>query len=127
MSVNTVTMIGNLVDEPNLRFNDKGKATMTARIAVNEPINRNGKWDERTTYINIVCWDSLAENTASSVGKGDRLVVVGRLQIRNYEPEQGVRQYYTELVAQEIGVSTRWAVATPVKMTVDSEPFASTV
>jgi single-strand DNA-binding protein len=109
MSVNNITMVGNLVDDPTLRFNDKGKATMTARIAVNEPVNRNGQWDERTTYINIVCWDRLAENTAHSATKGDRIVVTGRLQIRNWDPEPGVRQYYTELVANEIGLSTRYA------------------
>lgn len=109
MSVNNITMVGNLVDDPTLRFNDKGKATMTARIAVNEPVNRNGQWDERTTYINIVCWDRLAENTAHSAVKGDRIVVTGRLQIRNWDPEPGVRQYYTELVANEIGLSTRYA------------------
>lgn len=118
MATNNVTMIGNLVNDPVLRFNDKGKATMTMRIAVNEPFNRNGTWDERTTYINVVAWDGVAEHTSESVLKGDRVVVVGRIQIRDYEPEPGVRQYYTELVAQEIGVSTKWAVAVPQRAVV---------
>jgi len=112
---NSITIIGNLVNDPELRFNDAGKATMTARVAVNERYYRNDNAGERTNYFNIVCWDSLAENTSYSVKKGDRVIVSGRLQIQQYKTSAEHSSWFTEIVADEIGVSTRWAIAQPRK------------
>jgi single-strand DNA-binding protein len=118
MSINnTITIIGNLVADPELRFNDSGKATMNARVAVNERYYRNDNAGERTNYFNVVCWDSLAENTSYSVKKGDRIMVSGRLQIQQYKSSPESSTWFTEIVADEIGVSTRWAVAQPMKET----------
>ena len=123
---NMVTMIGNLVEDPVLRFTKNETAVFNGRIAVNEPVNRNGEWMERTTYVNLVVWDNMAVNLAESVQKGDRLVVTGRLDIRAAEIGPGSRQYFTEIVAQEVGVSTRWSVVTPVRAIPDSveQPYA---
>ena len=113
---NSMVMIGNLVDDVKLRYtNTTNKPVVNGRIAVNEPVRIGNDWSERTTYLNFVAWDAMAEHVAASVSKGDRVVVSGRLQTREYTPDNGVRQYFTELVADEVAVSLRWAVARPDK------------
>ena len=115
---NSMVMIGNLVDDVKLRYtNTSNKPVVNGRIAVNEPVRIGNDWSERTTYLNFVAWDARAEHVAASVSKGDRVVVSGRLQTREYTPDNGVRQYFTELVADEVAVSLRWAIARPDKMT----------
>ena len=115
---NSMVMIGNLVDDVKLRYtNTSNKPVVNGRIAVNEPVRIGNDWSERTTYLNFVAWDAMAEHVAASVNKGDRVVVSGRLQTREYTPENGVRQYFTELVADEVAVSLRWAIARPDKTT----------
>lgn len=111
---NIVTLVGNLVADPDIRVSENGKSTLLGRIAVNERYQMNGEWNTRTNYFNFVAWDGLAMNTAMSVGKGDRVVLVGRFQTRDYVDANGVIQYRHEMVAKEIGVSTRYTVVNPV-------------
>lgn len=113
MIQNTVTMIGNLVAEPVLRRTSTDRPVVNARIAVNE---QRADGNENTTYMNIVIWGNMALNFVESVSVGDRVICIGKLQIRKYE-NAGATQYRTELVAQEIGASHLWALAKPVRPT----------
>jgi single-strand DNA-binding protein len=106
---NNVTMIGNLVSDPVLTVTSTDKVLCKARVAVNEPYQMNGEWRERTSYVNVVAWDGLAENIAASFGTGDRVIVVGRIDVRDYTTEDGSRAYSTEINATEFGASVRRA------------------
>ena len=130
MSTNNVNMIGNLVDDPVLRYtNTKGKPVTNMRIAVNERINVNGQWQDRTTFSNVVCWDGMAENVAATLRKGHRVQVQGRIQIREYTPAEDptAKTYFTELVANEVGLSLKFHMAEGVEKCVMTHQADETV
>jgi single-strand DNA-binding protein len=109
---NFITFIGNLTDDPDLRFTSGGAAVATLRVASNRRFNdRSGQQQEETTYLNVNCWRDLAENAAESLKKGDRVVVIGRVRVRSYENQQGQTVWVTEIEADEIAPSLRWARA----------------
>lgn len=123
---NQITVVGNLVDDPELRFNEAGKARMTGRVAINDSYKKGDSWERRTTYMNLVAWDGLAENCAQSFVKGDRIVVVGRYQESQYDNAAGVRSYFSEIVCDEIAGSVKWAITSMVKSTKEErEAFAN--
>ena len=108
-NVNTLHVVGNLVADPELRYTTSGRAVTTIRIGINDRIMVNGEWQSRPQFVNVVAWNAMAENVAVSVLKGDRVMVSGRLSTRTYEPEPGVKHYFTEIIADEIGVALRFA------------------
>jgi single-strand DNA-binding protein len=109
MASNTITVVGNLTRDPELRYTQAGKATVTVGIAVNRRYQVNGEWQEQTTYMNVVAWDQLAENIAASLTKGARVLVTGRLDVREYEGRDGVKRTSVDIVADEVGATLRWA------------------
>ncbi|MFA9431515.1 single-stranded DNA-binding protein [Egicoccus sp. AB-alg2] len=109
---NFITFIGNLTDDPELRFTGGGAAVSTLRVASNRRYtDRSGQQQEETTYLNVNCWRDLAENAAESLHKGDRVIVIGRVRVRSYENQQGQTVWVTEIEADEIAPSLRWARA----------------
>lgn len=100
-----ITVIGNLVTDAETR-NTKSAALTKLRIASNERIkDSSGQWkDGDTTYIDVACWRRLAENS-SSLRKGDRVVVYGKLKGRSYEKKDGTNGYAYEIDAEDIGMS----------------------
>ncbi len=114
---NSVTLVGNLTREPELRFTPSGQATTTFGLAVNRRWqNRQTQdWDEATSFFDIVCWTQLAENVAQSLTKGSRIVVDGRLDQRSWENAEGDKRSKIEVTAEDIGPSLRWATATVAK------------
>ncbi len=113
---NIITVIGNLTDDPELRFTANGVAVCGVRLATNRRwTGRNGQDQEETTFISANCWRELAENVANSLRKGDRAIVIGRLRIRSYEDREGATRWVTEIEADEVAPSLRWAVAKPEK------------
>lgn len=114
-TTNTTTLVGNLVEDMTLRFTTAEKPVANGRIAVNERINVNGEWKDRTTYMNIVQFGPAAENLAASTSKGTRVMVHGRIVIRDYDDAEGKKQYRTEVVVDEAAISTRWAVCKDVE------------
>jgi single-strand DNA-binding protein len=109
---NFITFIGNLTDDPELRFTGGGAAVATLRVASNRRYtDRQGQQQEDTTYLNVNCWRDLAENAAESLGKGDRVIVIGRVKVRSYENREGQTVWTTEIEADEIAPSLRWARA----------------
>lgn len=115
MASNSITVVGNLTRDPELRYTQSGKATVTVGIAVNRNYQVNGEWKEQTTYMNVVAWDQLAENIAASLTKGTRVLVSGRLDVREYENREGIKKTSVDVVADEIGPTLRWATATVEK------------
>lgn len=111
MADNSVTLVGNLTRDPEIRFTNGGRAVASFGLAVNRRYQVNGEWQEQTSYFNIVAWGQLGENAAQTLGKGSRAIVTGRLEQRQYENRDGEQRNIVEIVADEIGPSLRWATA----------------
>jgi single-strand DNA-binding protein len=110
---NTVTLVGNITRDPELRFTPTGQATATFGLAVNRrwQNRQTNEWEEATSFFNIVCWREMAENVSSSLAKGARVLVTGRLEQRSWQTQEGDKRSVVEVVADEIGPSLRWATA----------------
>lgn len=113
MADNTITIIGNITRDPEIRYTPNGAANANFGVAVNRRwMNRQTQeWEERTSFFNVVCWREMAENVGESLAKGARVVVTGRLEQRTWETEQGEKRSVIEIVADDIGPSLRWATA----------------
>lgn len=111
-----VTIVGNLVREPELRFTPSGQANTKFGVAVNRrwQNKQTSEWEESVSFFDVVCWRELAENVAESLPKGTRVVVTGRLEQRSWE-QDGNKRYAVEIIADEVAPSLRWATATIVK------------
>ena len=109
---NNVTLIGNLVDDPELRFTPSGVAMAKIRLAVSRRFQRDGEWQEQTSFFNGTLWREQAEQAAESLQKGTRVIVTGRLEQRSWETETGEKRSVVEVQIDEIGPSLRWATAT---------------
>ncbi len=112
-SDNQVTLVGNLTDDPELRYTPNGAAVCKFRIAVNRRIpDGAGGWkDGEASYFSVNCWRSLGENVAESLTRGSRVVVAGRLNYRSWENQDGEKRNAIEIEADEVGPSLRWATA----------------
>ncbi|MEQ8717842.1 MAG: single-stranded DNA-binding protein [Acidimicrobiales bacterium] len=108
---NTVTLIGNITRDPELRFTPNGAAVATFGLAWNRRYQRNGEQVEEVSFFDITCWSSLAENVCESLVKGNRVVVYGRLEQRSWENSEGERRSKVEVIADEVAPSLRWASA----------------
>jgi single-strand DNA-binding protein len=117
MPDNSVTVIGNVTRDPELRFTPSGQATAGFGLAVNRRwMNRQtNEWQEQTSFFNVVCWREQAENVSETLTKGARVIVTGRLEQRSWETPDGERRSVIEIVADEVGPSLRWATAQVVK------------
>ena len=110
---NNVTLIGNLVDDPELRFTPSGVALAKLRFAVNRRWRgQDGEWQEDTSFFTGTVWREQAEAVAESLQKGTRVIVTGRLEQRSWETEQGDKRSVVEIQIDEVGPSLRWATAT---------------
>lgn len=117
---NTITVIGNLTSEPELRFTQAGRAFLTFGLADNRRYQVNGEWQEEVSFHNCTLWGDTAENCAASLSKGSRIIAQGRVQQREYENKDGVKVKTWDFVIDEIGPSLRWARATVEKVVRDS-------
>ena len=113
MPDNTLTLVGNLTQDPELRFTPSGVAMARISLAVNRRwMNRNtNEWEEEAHFFNGTCWREMAENVSESLQKGSRVIVTGRLQQRSWETQEGERRSMIEVSIDEIGPSLRWATA----------------
>ncbi len=110
---NTVTLIGNVTRDPELRFTPSGQGVASFGLAVNRrwQNRQNNEWEEATSFFDVVCWGTLGENVSESVSKGTRIIVTGRLDQRSWESQEGDKRSKIEVVADEVGPSLRWASA----------------
>ena len=110
----TVTIIGNLSGDPELRFTASGHAVANFTIAQTpKSFNReSNQWvDDETLWVRASVWREAAENVAESLSKGMRVIAHGRLKARSYETKDGQQRTNWELEVDEIGPSLRWATA----------------
>ena len=110
---NNVDVIGNVTRDPELRYTPTGQAVATFGLAVNRrwQNRKTQAWEEAVSFFDVVCWAELAEHVAESVTTGTRLMVVGRLDQRSWETQEGEKRSKIEIVADEVGPSLRWATA----------------
>jgi single-strand DNA-binding protein len=115
---NSVTVVGNLTREPELRYTPSGAAVVKFGLAVNRSYNnRNGDKVEQTDFFDVTAWRELGENIAESLTVGTRVIVTGRLQQDRWENDGGEKRSKIFIVADEVGPSLRWATAQVTKTT----------
>lgn len=113
-SENTVTLVGNITDDPELRFTPSGLPVANFTVAVNRRVPKDGGWEDKLEgFFRCSCWRDMAENVAESLTKGSRVMVVGRLQQRSWEDQDGNKRSAVEVQVDEVGPSLRWATARP--------------
>ncbi len=101
--VNKVILVGNLGQDPELRYTGSGTEVCNLRLATNESYkDSNGEWVERTEWHSIVAWARLAEICNEYLTKGSQVYFEGSLQTRNYEDKDGNTKYVTEIKAREM-------------------------
>ncbi|MGY0065161.1 single-stranded DNA-binding protein (plasmid) [Streptomyces sp. LZ34] len=114
-----ITVVGNLVDEPELRFTPQGAAVAKFRVASTpRKFNRDtNTWEDEKESLFLSCsvWRQAAENCAETLAKGMRVIVQGRLKQRSYEDREGVKRTVFELEVDEIGPSLKMATAKVTK------------
>ena len=99
--MNVVVLIGRLTADPELRYSVNGTAVTNFRLAVDRSFTSKDGTRE-TDFINIVCFQRLAETVANHLNKGRLVAVNGRLQVRNWETQEKERRTSTEVVANEV-------------------------
>jgi single-strand DNA-binding protein len=117
---NTVTLTGNLTKDPELRYTTGGRGVASFGLAVNRRYQVNGEWQEQVSFFNVVAWAELGENAAASLHKGNRVMVTGRLEQRSYDTREGEKRNITEVIADDLGPSLRWAQAQVERISRDS-------
>jgi len=129
----TLTIVGNLTADPELRFTPSGHAVAEFTVA-STPRNYDrqaGQWrDGEPLFLRCTAWRQLAEHTAESLTKGTRVIVTGRLRQRSFELTEGVTRTVTELDVDDLGPSLRHSTARVTKTTrttptTTSEPTTS--
>jgi single-strand DNA-binding protein len=112
MSCNSITIVGNITRDPELRFTPSGQANARLGVAVNRrwQDKGSGEWNEATSFFDVICWRELAENVSESLKRGTRVIVTGRLEQRTWEQE-GNKRSVVEIIADEVAPSLRWATA----------------
>lgn len=116
---NVITIVGNLTDDPELRFTPNGVAVANVRVAVNRRTrnNQTNEWEDKLDgYFTVNVWRDHAENVAESLNRGTRVLVTGRLTSRSYQDKEGQTRWVTEIEADEICPSLRWATAQVAKV-----------
>jgi single-strand DNA-binding protein len=115
---NHTVVIGNLVDDPELRFTNNGTPVTNFRVAVTPRVQEAGTWrDGETSFFRVNAWRDQATHLAESLHRGDRVMVVGRLRQRTWETPEGERRSVAEIEADEVGASLRWATASVERAT----------
>lgn len=106
-----VTLVGNLTRDPEMKFTASGLAFTKFGLAVNRrwKNTKTDEWDEAVSFFDVVVWRELAENIASSLAKGNRVIASGRLEQRSWETDKGEKRYAVEMVAEHVGAELKYA------------------
>ena len=99
--MNKVVLIGRLTRDPELRYTSGNAAVCNFTIAVDRPFNSNTQ-ERGTDFIPIVVWNKQAENVKNYLAKGSQVAVEGRIQVRNYDDQNGQKRYVTEVIANSV-------------------------
>lgn len=107
----TITIVGNLTGDPNLRFDPQGQPQVKFNVAVSRRRydRQTQQWvDADTTFLVVELWGAEAENVAESLSKGQRVIVTGRLQTKTWQTKEGENRSRMELRADDIGPSLKY-------------------
>lgn len=116
MAAPTVTVVGRLTADPDLRFTPSGAAVVNLTIASNDSYQKDGEWvDKPAVFLRANAWRDLAENIAESLTKGTEVIVVGKLSQREFEDRDGNNRVAIELEIASIGPSLRTSTAKVTK------------
>ena len=114
--MSTITVVGNLTADPELRFTASGKAVASLNVAESQRVKDGNQWkDGDTTYWRVTAWDGLAEHIGDSLAKGQRVIVTGRVASRSYETREGEKKVVYEITADAVGPDLKWATAKVTK------------
>jgi single-strand DNA-binding protein len=114
----TITVVGNLTDDPDLRFTPSGAAVANFTVASTPRFfdKQTNEWkDGDALFLRCSIWRQAAENVAESLHRGTRVIVTGRLRQRSYETREGEKRTVIELDVDEIGPSLKYATAKTTK------------
>ena len=100
--MNKVILIGRLARDPEIRYTQSGKAVASFSLAVSRRVRNPQDGQQTADFIPIVAWEKLAEICGNNLIKGSQIMVEGRMQVRNYDAQDGSKRYVTEVVAQDI-------------------------
>jgi len=114
-----VTLVGNLCADPEVRLTPTGTPVATLRLAVTARVrdSEQGWTDGPTSFYRVTCWRGLAEHAGDTLAKGARVLVTGRLRIRQYATEDGRTALSAEVDADDLGPSLLFATATLTRTT----------
>jgi len=105
---NTVTIVGNMTRDPELRYTASGVPVTEFGVAWN---TKDKQGNESVSFFDVTCWRELAEHVAESLGKGNRVIVYGRLDQNTWETKDGDKRSKVRVMAEDVGPSLRWAIA----------------
>ncbi len=113
------TITGNLTRDPELRYSTKGTPWATAGLAVNHrKRHEDGTWEELAPeFYDLVCFGDMAEHLVECVEKGTRVIASGRIEDDTWTAKDGTERTGRKLIADEVGVSLRFATVTVTKLT----------
>lgn len=107
----TITIVGNLTYDPELKFTPNGVPVCEFDVAVNSRVRQGDEWvDGEASFYRCTAWRGIGENVAESLQKGNRVLLIGNMKIHRWEAEDGTTRSRPEITVQEIGPSLRWAV-----------------
>jgi single-strand DNA-binding protein len=107
-----VTIVGNVARDPELRFGSNGgNAFAKFSVAVNRRKKKGDDYEELTSFFDVLCFGEQAENVASCITKGTRVVVTGQLDIEDWETKDGKKGRTVQITADEVAPSLRYATA----------------
>ena len=134
LNLNRAQILGNLTRDPEMRFTPNGQAVANFSVATNRRWkNQDGTDGDATEYHDIVIWGKQAESVTPMLKKGDPVFIEGRIQTRNWEGQDGVKRYKTEIIAENTivlgsrskGSYTGSAPTNPVEKISNSQPASS--
>ena len=124
MATNHITLLGRLTKNPEIRYTPSQKVVASLTLAVDRPfLGQDGK--READFIPVVIWGKTAELVGNSCAKGHRLLVEGRLQIRNFDAKDGTKHWVTEVIANSIEFIERKEQAKKMTDMGQSVPFDS--
>lgn len=104
--INNIYLLGNLTRDPEIKYTDEGTAITEMSLASNKKwIDKNGKNLEAVDYFKITAWGNLAENCASALKKGNRIIVCGHINLRSWENKEGKKFNITSITADVVAAS----------------------
>lgn len=119
-----LTIVGNLTDDPTLRYTKSDIAVSNFTVASTPRIydaNKKEWVDGETLFLRATAWNDLAEHAAASLAKGNRVIVIGTLGPNNWEDDEGETHYSIELTVTDLGPSLRWHTAEVTKAVKEEE------